>query len=218
MRQIGLGLGSRRDGIVTRHPTLTQAGQLGKDKPDPVAFFTTATELGQDLVKNGALRIDKAFEVESVSQSVPSSENWYSGNRSSGSGDRGISKPGENLAAGRVRQRAEDCSLIECPRGIIIPEGEFLKMADNQASNQLAAGRPGIQRARSGGRTGLQDSQISQIVVINKDTGEQRVVIKTDQLVEAPKTTASPRTVARSTRAPRATCMPSRSKAGPLGA
>jgi Tol biopolymer transport system component len=59
-------------------------------------------------------------------------------------------------------------------------------MTDNQASNEAASGGRGVQRARSGGRTGLQDGQIAQVVVVNKDTREQRVILETDRLVEAP--------------------------------
>jgi Tol biopolymer transport system component len=59
-------------------------------------------------------------------------------------------------------------------------------MTDNLAPRDRAAAGPGVQRGRSGGRTGLQPGQISQIVVINKDTGERWVILETDRLVEAP--------------------------------
>jgi Tol biopolymer transport system component len=59
-------------------------------------------------------------------------------------------------------------------------------MTEKQPPRDPASARPGAQQARRWAATDLQDGQISRVVVVNKDTREQRVVLETDQRVEAP--------------------------------
>ena len=52
-----------RDAELDRHETATQALQLGKYEPHPVARFGASSQLGADVVKYPFLRPDEALKV-----------------------------------------------------------------------------------------------------------------------------------------------------------
>ncbi|MNC52882.1 hypothetical protein D3C75_1022530 [compost metagenome] len=64
MAQIRTGFISRLQGITFGHFAVTQALQLRKDEPDPVAGFASGVEFSQDPVKERVLGVDEALEVE----------------------------------------------------------------------------------------------------------------------------------------------------------
>ena len=64
--QIGLGLVEGANGELLRHATVTKPGDLRKDKPDPVAGFSSGAKFSKDCVIHALLRVEKALEIVNV--------------------------------------------------------------------------------------------------------------------------------------------------------
>jgi hypothetical protein len=52
-----------REGVALCHRTAPQPFDLRKNEPHPVALLAAEPQLGQDLVKNLTLRIDKPLQI-----------------------------------------------------------------------------------------------------------------------------------------------------------
>ena len=64
MRQISLRLVQRGDGETDRHGALSEAGDLGKDEPHPVALLPPGLQLPTHLLVNRSLGVHETLEVE----------------------------------------------------------------------------------------------------------------------------------------------------------
>src|SRR5271165_947371 len=72
MRQIGLRLVQRGEGVKDRCRAPAQSRDLRKDEPHPVALFPTGPKLRADPRVDGRLRFDKALQVKAVGHDRPS--------------------------------------------------------------------------------------------------------------------------------------------------
>src|SRR5580698_537892 len=66
MGEIGFRLVQRGDREPDRHGALSEAGDLGKDEPHPVALLPPDLQLLTNFVVERRLRVDEAFEIERV--------------------------------------------------------------------------------------------------------------------------------------------------------
>ena len=64
--EIGLRLVQRGDRETDRHGALSEAGDLGKDEPHPVALLPPSLQLLANLLVDRRLRVDEAFEIERI--------------------------------------------------------------------------------------------------------------------------------------------------------
>ena len=64
MREISLGLGTAREAEVLGHRAATEAPQLRKDEPHPVARLGAGGKLGAHTLVDRSLCDDEALEVE----------------------------------------------------------------------------------------------------------------------------------------------------------
>lgn len=60
----------RANGELLRHAAVTKTGDLRKDKPDPMAGFSSRAELGQDRVVGGRLGGEEASEIVGVGHAL----------------------------------------------------------------------------------------------------------------------------------------------------
>ena len=61
--QIRLSLIERGDRELLRHAAVSKTGDLGKDKPDPVAGLSPGPQFSEDCVIYPPLRVEKAVKV-----------------------------------------------------------------------------------------------------------------------------------------------------------
>ena len=66
MGEIGFGLVQRGDREPDRDGALSEARDLGKDEPHPVAFLPPDLQLLANLVVDRPLRVDEAIEIERI--------------------------------------------------------------------------------------------------------------------------------------------------------
>ena len=63
MSEVGARLVERADGEVLGHRAVSEAGDLRKDEPDPVAALAASTQLTEDGLVVAVLLDDEAFQV-----------------------------------------------------------------------------------------------------------------------------------------------------------
>ena len=71
VREIGLRLVERGDREADRHGALSEARDLGKDEPHPVALLPSGLKFPTHLIVDRRLRVDEAFEVERIRHAPP---------------------------------------------------------------------------------------------------------------------------------------------------